>query len=154
MAWIDSSALLADYLDSRLIGRLSVDDETPDDPVTPNESYVVTHLVRAKNVIEDSISVGGRYSVPLEDTEVSELIRHMQAMFTAESLFQRRFYDVPESLQAQIDRSQKMLDDIRGGAVIPGLLDEAGANANQRVTLGKQNDRKLSTMNIGYFPPE
>lgn len=155
VAWIDSSSALFTYLDARMVARLATDTDTPADPVpigAGEESLIVNHLVRARNTIEDAISVGARYSVPLDDAEVSQGIIWIQAMLTAESLFARRGYDeLPESLKAQIDRSYAQIDEIRKGGRIPGLIDEAGANATVLPKLGTLKQDSITSLEIGYF---
>lgn len=155
MAWLDANTF-ENYFDSRLIAQLSVDADSPGDPVIPDTAVITVHLDRAKRHIEAMVRAGRRYTPPFSDSEIQEPLQWLQAVLAISSLHLRRQYELSDTIRGMVEQANETLQEIRLGAVIPGLLDEADANVKLQVsthidTQQQRINRNTLADNSGFF---
>lgn len=156
MPWLTPTTI-ANYYDARTIAELSVDDDTPADPVTADTAVVQAHLDAAQQTIESAAGVAKRYTPPFTDSEVGNLLELLQARLAFFSLMDRRGRELDDKQTFIFEQAETTVMRIRDGGIVPGLITEAVANRELQVvfgypTLNQQADRELISDTSGFFP--
>ena len=156
MPWLTPETI-ANYYDSRTIAELSVDDDTPADPVVRVDAVVQSHLDAAQQTIESAARVGKRYTPPFEDSEVGNQLELLQARLTFFSLMDRRGRELDPKQTYVFEQAETTVLRIRDGELVPGLIEGAVANSELQPlfgfpTLNQQSDRGLVSDTSGLFP--
>ena len=156
MAWRTPTTML-DFYDSRTVAELSVDTDTPADPIVPNTSVIQAHLDAAQQKIEAAASVGKRFTPPFDGSEVGELLGLLQCQLAFFTLSSRRGKELDDIQKYIKDQAEESVRNIQNGSVIPGLLAEALNNAAiqvklVKVTTAERLNRELISDVSQFFP--
>lgn len=160
MAWLTNTTLKI-YFDTRLINQLSSDVDAPTDPVSGVTATIDEHLKAAQQFIENSLSVGKRYTPPFTDAEITDFIRSIQARLTLHTLALRRGSSLSDEHRQMVDEAHSYIEQMQSGKIVPGLIDETANNRalqvkwknpsdNQRIDRGLISDT-VSGAGGGFF---
>lgn len=156
MPWRTPTTML-DFYDARTVAELSVDTDTPTDPVVADTAVIQAHLDAAQQKIEAAAAVGKRFSPPFDPPEVGELLGLLQSQLAFFTLQSRRGKELDDIQKYIKDAAEETVTNIQNGSVIPGLLKEAQANAALQVklinpTTAQRLDRELISDVSLFFP--
>lgn len=146
MAWL-TTGTLSRWIDQRLVDEISVDADNLAEGETADTVVVTRHLAQARGAIEAAISVGGRYSAPLTDSEVGDYLNRIQAHLAIASLYGRRI-SMPPGVKDLMAGAEAEMVKIKDGASIPGLIDEAAASRSGGIVRGSATDSEIADRDL------